>query len=97
MNKTAINLKPFLDDEGRIVKLPAKRAVRMAVLGYLAEKFEFGPKYREKEINMICDRWHTFQDYFVLRRGLVDEGFLMREKDGSYYWRESEREVKEHE
>lgn len=87
MNKTDINIKQFLDKDGRIVRLPAKYSVRITLLEYLAEKFEIGKRYKEKEVNAICDCWHTFQDYFVLRRSLVDEGFLMREKDGSYYWR----------
>lgn len=86
MKKTDININRFLDKDGRISMLPAKKAVRTAVLEYLARKFETGKQYTEKEINAICDNWHTFNDYFILRRSLVDEGFLMRKIDGSCYW-----------
>lgn len=87
MNKREINIKQFLDKDGCIIRLPAKHSVRIAVLAYLAQNFDVGRRYTEKEVNAICDSRHTFQDYFVLRRSLVDEGFLMREKDASYYWR----------
>lgn len=90
MYRKEINIKQFLDKDGLIIRLPAKHSVRMAVLEYLAEKFEIGRRYKEKEVNAICDCWHTFQDYFLLRRCLVDESFLMREKDGSYYWRNND-------
>lgn len=79
MNKANSGISQFLDKEGRIMRLPAKKSVRIAVLFYL-------------------------QDYFILRRSLVDEGLLFRKNDGSCYWRNEEfgfqnvgEEVKEHE
>lgn len=83
-------LAPFLDDDGRLTCLPQKHAVRRALLALLAEKFALGQDYTEKQVNAICDAWHTFGDYFVLRRELVDEGFLCRTADGSRYWRVAE-------
>lgn len=82
-----INISAFLDENGRIKNLPMKRAKRSAVLFYLANKFEENRSYTEKEINSICDAWHTFNDYFILRRGLIDADFLKRKPDGSCYWR----------
>jgi hypothetical protein len=82
-----IKISQFLDSEGRITQLPQKFKPRLAVLAYLAEKFEQGCFYSERQVNEICDRWHTFGDYFVLRRELVDYNFLNRERDGSRYWR----------
>jgi hypothetical protein len=76
-----------LDGEGKIIHLPQRRAVRLAVLAYLAEQFTPETNYTEREINAICDDWHTFGDYFLLRRELVEYGFLDRERDGSRYWR----------
>lgn len=90
MESLEINLTPFLDEQGRVVQLPKKQLKRKAVLAYLAEKFEQGRIYTEKEVNAICEDWHTFQDYFLIRRSLVDGGFLRREKDGSAYWRNPE-------
>ena len=80
-------IAPFLDEDGMITRLPQKQSKLLIILSYLAEKFEPGRDYTEKEINSICDIWHTFGDYFVLRRGLIDHSFLCREPDGARYWR----------
>ena len=69
----------------------AKQAAREEVFGYLAEKFEFERNYSEHEVNAILASWHTFGDLFILRRGLIESGWLMRMKDGSRYWRKPEK------
>lgn len=79
------NINRFLDDSGKIMQLPQKQKMRCAVLEYLAEKFESDCICTEHEVNDICNQWHTFGDYFLLRRELVDSGFLCRERDGSRY------------
>lgn len=87
MKEATSSIAPFVDESGRITQLPAKQSTRTTVLLHLAEKFEVNRNYSEKEVNAICQQWHTFHDYFVLRRGLVDTGLLVREQDGSRYWR----------
>jgi len=82
-----IKIERFLDSSGKITQLPQKQKMKCALLEYLAEKFELGCTYSEREVNDICNRWHTFGDYFLLRRELVDRGLLCRERDGSRYWR----------
>lgn len=82
-----VSIQPFLDEEGRLRQWPVKHAVQLAALSYLYEKFEVERDYTEKEVNAILTAWHTFGDYFLLRRGMVDEAFLMRVPDGSRYWR----------
>lgn len=82
-----IKIKQFLDRSGKITQLPHKQKVRRALLEYLTGKFELGRTYSEQEVNGICSQWHTFGDYFILRRELVDHGLLCRERDGSRYWR----------
>lgn len=77
----------FLDGE-QIKQLPAKESHRLYVLKYLASKFEIGKEYTEARVNAIIDEWHTFGDYFILRRALVDSGLLKRLPNGSKYWRE---------
>lgn len=77
----------FLDETGKIKQLPEKNTYRIEILGYLAEKFESNRNYTEKEVNSLCDEWHTFSDYFILRRELVDNGLLCREPSGSRYWK----------
>lgn len=87
MEQSPIRIAPFLDGQGRVTLFPQKRAKRAAVLRYLAEKFETDRSYTEKEVNDICLAWHTFNDYFLVRRSLVEEGLLSRKPDGSCYWR----------
>ncbi len=81
------NIKPFLNEEGKIIVWPSKLAKKLGVLSYLADKFEEGRDYSEKEVNAIIDEWHTFGDYFMLRRGMVDYKLLNRTSDGSRYWK----------
>lgn len=77
---------PFLAD-GRLVRLPARRARRLRVLERIAESFEPGRRFPEREVDVVlrawCDGGET--DHVAVRRYLVDEGLLSRE-DG-LYWR----------
>jgi hypothetical protein len=82
-----IKIDNFLDDYGRITQLPQKKTFRAATLCYLAEKFASDRDYTEKEVNSICEEWHTFGDYFILRRELINNGLLCREPNGSRYWK----------
>ncbi len=83
----AQDINRFLDDSGKVVQLSKNHRMRYLLLEYLAEKFESDCNYTESEVNEICNKWHTFGDYFVLRRELVDNGLLCREQDGSRYWK----------
>jgi hypothetical protein len=77
----------------RHVAIPASRRKRLAVLDHLAGLFEPGRRYREREVNEILRAWHP--DYAMLRRYLVDEGFLDRadapapsgKRSDKVYWR----------
>jgi len=77
----------FLDGE-QIRQLPTKETHKLYVLKYLASKFEIGREYTEGQVNVIIDQWHTFGDYFVLRRELIESRLLKRLPNGSKYWRE---------
>ena len=46
-------LKNFLNADGMLVQFPAKRKMKLEALAYLAEKFESGRKYTEKEVNEL--------------------------------------------
>ena len=67
----------------RLDTIPGSRSKRLVVLDRLAQEFEPGLRYDEREINFTLQLWHP--DYASLRRYLVDEGFLTR-ADG-VYWR----------
>ena len=53
------------------------------MLERIALEFEPGVKYTEREVNAIVARFHA--DHASVRRYLVDEGFLSRER--GEYWR----------
>jgi len=78
-------LRAFLNAEGRLTAWPAKRKKKLAALFFLAEKFEAGRTYTEKEVNALLNAWHTYGDPATLRRELYDNGFLDRARDGSAY------------
>ncbi len=86
-DETEMIVKRFLDGE-KIKQIPVKETYKYYVLEYLASKFEPGKEYTEKQVNVIIDEWHTFGDYFVLRRELIDSGLMKRLPNGSKYWRE---------
>ena len=88
--KTMKSISNFLNEDGKIKAWPAKRAMQHEILAYLAESFTPGRSYTELEVNEIIGQKHTFGDLFLLRRGLVDEGFVKRATNGSAYWREKE-------
>lgn len=81
------NIAVFLDKDGKIERIPVPNRTKIPLLEYLAGKFEPGRNYTEREVNGIIAVWHTFNDYFILRRLLVDYGFLDREPNGSRYWK----------
>ena len=82
------DIKRFLDENSKVKSWPSKKELKIEVLKYIATKFEQGRSYTEKEVNIIIENWHTFGDYFLLRRGLIDYKFLSRTRDGSKYWKE---------
>jgi hypothetical protein len=84
------SIENFIDDEGKIKIWPTKHAVKFEVLKYLADKFENKHFYSEKEVNKIIDEWHTFNDYFLLRRALIESGLMSRTRNGAKYWRNEE-------
>ena len=68
---------------GRLAKIPGRRAKRLLLLDCLSQAFEPGRRYSEAEVDAVLRALHD--DHAALRRYLVDEGFLSRE-DGCY-WR----------
>jgi hypothetical protein len=68
---------------GRLTSIPAQHSKRVVILDRLAQEFEPGRRYTEREVNGILRAWHD--DVASLRRYLVDEEFL--DRDQGVYWR----------
>jgi len=81
-------LAGYLDEQGRLKRYPTRRkkATQMLALAYLADKFEAGRTYSEVEVTELLRRWHTFEDWAMLRRELFEQGYINRTKDGTSYW-----------
>lgn len=77
----------FLSDTGQVTTWPKKHADKALVLSYLVEKFAPGKIYTENEVNEILKKWHTFQDWPLLRRSLIDAELLTRDINGYRYQR----------
>ena len=74
-------LAAFLRD-GRLERFPAGEARKQVILEYIAERFESGRTYTEKEVNASLREFAD--DYTTIRRALVDRVFLNREN--GVYW-----------
>lgn len=70
--------------DGPLKSFPAKEKHRLIIVRELARRFEPERVYSEQEVNDILQA--AYDDYAVLRRLLVDYGFLGRKADGSEYW-----------
>lgn len=81
-------LLKFMDEKARLADWPPLKHedAQWAVCGYLAQKFEAGKRYTEKEVNALLNQWATFDDWALLRRELFNRNYLNRMKDGSVYW-----------
>jgi hypothetical protein len=75
-------LRVFLGN-GRIETIPAKHSRRRLLLDQIAQAFEPGVRYPERDVSLFLGGLHP--DFCSLRRYLVDEQFLTRA--GGQYWR----------
>lgn len=69
---------------GRLPQLPTRQKRWLVVLRWLATRFEPDRRYTEKEVNAILTEAHP--DYAMLRRSLIEYGFMRRERGGGDYW-----------
>ena len=69
---------------GPLSEFPTKEKKKVIVLNHLLSRFDSSRRYTEKEVNEILKP--IFYDHFLLRRSMVDYGFMDRIIDGSYYW-----------
>jgi len=76
-------LADFFTPQGKLKSLPAQHKKLLVILRYLVNKeFEPGVRYAEKEVNLKLANYFT--DTASLRRYMVDNCYLAREK--GIYW-----------
>jgi hypothetical protein len=75
-------LRDYFEGE-RLRQIPTQFKKRWVILGWLANRFDARRRYSEREVNEIIKEHH--EDYATLRRHLVADGFMQRER--GVYWR----------
>lgn len=85
------NLKNFLDADGRVKQWPSKRGVQLEAIGYIANTFAEGTQYTEAELNEKIKALHTFGDWAIIRREMVDTGYFSRDTNGIAYVRTAKK------
>lgn len=78
---------------GRLLTIPNEAKVCARVLGLIIGSFDSDRPYTEAQVNALCAEWHD--DWVSLRRSLIDEGLLARDRSGTRYHRTSSHEVPE--
>lgn len=79
LNTTFFSINPL-----KLKIFPKKEKKKVVILTKIAEQFVRDRHYSEKEINEILEG--IYEDYAVLRRYLIDYGFMERTNDGREYW-----------
>ena len=82
-------LQSYLEGD-QIRDLPSRHKKRLVILNWLANQFDVGVRYTERDISERLEHYNP--DYAALRRYLVDYGFMQREK--GVYWRREPTEAK---
>ena len=88
MAEIAFELRPFLNEQGQLISLPAKNKKKLLAIWYLAERIPARRTFTEAEINDAIDDQTTFRDHATLRRELYNHHLLVRTNDGKTYWKE---------
>ena len=77
-------IKKFFGEDGSLIRFPKKEKDKLIVLMKIAGEFTSNRIYSEKEVNEILKGY--YDDYVLLRRYLIEYGFITRKPDGSSYW-----------
>ncbi len=75
-------VRRYLNPDGSLRQMPAKRAARIMVLAHVLQRIPVGEDLAESAINDLLRP--VSQDVAMLRRALVDEGLLDRWPPGIY-------------
>lgn len=79
------------DGEGILVRWPGKYSEQQLCLWVMWSRLPSRLVMTEKRVNEALTAAHRFGDYALIRRELVDGGWLERRRDGSAYCRVEQR------
>lgn len=79
------------DADGLMVRWPSKASHAELCLWVMWSRLPAGAAFTEREISELLNDWHTFGDYALLRRGMVDARLVSRTVDGREYRRIEQR------
>ena len=74
----------YFDGAGKLIDFPSKEKRKIMILSKISQNFKEGVEYTEKEVNRILER--IYHDYVLIRRYLIEYGYMDRNTDGSKYW-----------
>jgi hypothetical protein len=63
--------------DGKLKAIPVQRKKRNVILEYIANDFEKGKEYNEKEVNMMISEYH--EDFCFIRREFIMEKLFERD------------------
>lgn len=75
------------DAAGRLLRWPGRRQVRTLCLQALWARLPAASTMTEGQVNAALSALHSFDDVAQLRRGLVEDRLMTRNRDGSDYRR----------
>ncbi|OAM79248.1 DUF2087 domain-containing protein [Devosia elaeis] len=75
------------DAEGVLLRWPARRSQQPLCLWALWSRMETGRDYSDADNTRLLNAWASFGDHALLRRALVDMGYVARTSDGRIYRR----------
>jgi len=84
-------LRRYFDDSGRLSRKPKKYSHLQACLWVLWARLPTRQCLHEREVNALIRAQETIGDHLLLRRELVDGGWLTRTADGGEYRRTERR------
>lgn len=77
-----VSLRPFVDSDGRLIQLPRREQKRIAALAWIAAGLPRDVELEETGMNALLRE--VDDDVAMLRRYLVDCGFVDRPQPGRY-------------
>jgi len=79
-------VRKYFEDqqEAKLKKFPLKEKQRLIILREIIKHIDNDKTYSEKALNDILKP--IYEDYVLIRRLLIEYGFIDRKDDGSEYW-----------